>query len=123
LKGVEISMPDGLTFKDKDGHTRKKMRIKWWRDPAQSRYKDLSIIQSLDLPDRQVEITGDILTEFYDDPKPVFFGHYWLEGEPKLYPENSHVCCLDFSVANGGYLAAYRYNGERRLDESNFIYV
>ena len=56
--------------------------------------------------------------------RPVFFGHYWLTGLPKLIRGN--VCCLDFSVAGyrgDGRLAAYRFDGEQTLDESKFVWV
>ena len=46
--------------------------------------------------------------------KPVFFGHYWLTGEPAIQTPN--VCCLDYSIAKGGKLVAYRFNGEDVLD-------
>ena len=59
-----------------------------------------------------------------EEERPVFFGHYWLTGIPKLIRDN--VCCLDFSVAGyrgDGRLAAYRFDGEQRLDESKFVWV
>lgn len=30
LKGPEVALPDGVTYKDKDGHVRGRARIKWW---------------------------------------------------------------------------------------------
>jgi hypothetical protein len=54
------------------------------------------------------------------EEKPVFFGHYWLEDEiPMLQTPN--VCCLDYSVANNGKLVAYRFNGEHRLNDKNYV--
>jgi hypothetical protein len=44
----------------------------------------------------------------YTDTKPVFFGHYWLKGEPKI--DNPSAICLDYSVARGGQLVACRMN-------------
>jgi hypothetical protein len=62
---------------------------------------------------------------FYGENEcPVFFGHYWLTGLPKLIRDN--VCCLDFSVAGyrgNGRLVAYRFDGEQKLDESKFVWV
>jgi len=47
-------------------------------------------------------------TKYYSvNEKPVFFGHYWLNGTPELYLRN--ICCLDYSVAQNGYLVAYRF--------------
>jgi len=51
---------------------------------------------------------------------PVFVGHYWLSGaRPSLLRGN--VACLDWSVARGGFLCAYRWDGERTLDPARFV--
>ena len=56
------------------------------------------------------------------DSKPVFVGHYWLSGSrPELLAAN--VACVDYSVAKGGFLCAYRWNGEQKLDNNNFIWT
>ena len=56
------------------------------------------------------------------DAKPVFLGHYWLWGEhPVLLAPN--VACLDYSVAKHGMLCAYRWSGEQKLTEKNFVTV
>ena len=39
------------------------------------------------------------------DEKPVFLGHYWMEGDPA--PLATNIACLDYSVAKpGGKLVA-----------------
>jgi hypothetical protein len=38
----------------------------------------------------------------YYGSKPVFFRHYWLQGEPHI--ENHHALCHNYSVARGGIL-------------------
>lgn len=58
--------------------------------------------------------------------KPVFFGHYWYQSViPKKLSD--YAACLDYSVANKdinmGKLAAYRMNGESRLQNDHFAYV
>jgi hypothetical protein len=60
-------------------------------------------------------------THYLAIEKPVFFGHYWLKGQPTLWREN--VCCIDYSVAKGGLLVAYRFDGERLLDKGKFVWV
>ena len=46
--------------------------------------------------------------------KPVFFGHYWLTGEPVLQSPNA--LCLDYSAGKDGPLVAYRWeDGEEAL--------
>ena len=52
---------------------------------------------------------------------PVLFGHYWFSGQPS--PLAPNVACLDYSVAKGEKLCAYRWSGESVLSENNFVYV
>lgn len=122
LKGKEIKMPDGLDFIDKDGTQRTEIRIKWWEDPTLMTYKSISVEPIEHLPEEPIEISKSKSFDYYEDKvKPVFFGHYWLRGQPSLYKNN--ICCLDYSVAKDGQLVAYRHNGEKILDDKNFIYV
>ena len=53
---------------------------------------------------------------------PVFFGHYWLEDK---YPviQDANLICLDYSVAKGGALVAYRWSGEEVADNKHFVMV
>ena len=122
LKGKEMTMPNGLYFYDKDGNKRTEMRIKWWEDPSKVTYKSISVIPMEILPDTPIPLDKLKPLDFYRrDDKKVFFGHYWLKGEPSLYKDN--VCCLDYSVAKKGKLVAYRLNEENILDKKNFFYV
>ncbi|MDB5597865.1 MAG: metallophosphoesterase [Hyphomicrobiales bacterium] len=57
----------------------------------------------------------------YDDERPVFFGHYWLNGTPNL--GGRRAACLDYSVAKGGELLAYRWSGEPILSDANIVSV
>jgi hypothetical protein len=122
LKGREIKMPHGLYFTDKDGTNRTDIRIKWWENPVQTTYRAISIEPLPQLPDTPIDVTLLPTTDFYkEDFKPVFFGHYWLKGNPSLYRKN--ICCLDYSVAKQGYLVAYRFDGEEFLNADKLIYV
>jgi len=122
LKGKEIKIPEGVKFIDKDGTDRKEIRIKWWEDPTQMTYRSISVEPLEDLPEQPIDLSELPSTAYYhDQDKSVFFGHYWLQGEPSLYKEN--VCCLDYSVAKGGKLVAYRLDEEIILDINNLIYV
>ena len=52
----------------------------------------------------------------------VLIGHYWLSPQkPEILAEN--VVCLDYSVAKGGFLCAYRWNGEQKLNNGHFVWV
>jgi hypothetical protein len=117
-----MNLPAGFSFTDKDKSIRSEIRIKWWEDPSKSNYHELSIEPMEKLKD--VSIPGNLLksSDFYTaDDKPVFFGHYWLKGNPSLYRNN--ICCLDYSVAKKGVLACYRFDGEKILDQTKFVYV
>lgn len=121
LKGVELPLPGGKSFLDKDGHPRTEMRIKWWNDPAKTPVEKYGFGASLS------EYAGTIADEMfhnewhYSDQKPVFFGHYWLKGPVEL--QNEYVCCLDYSIGKKDKLAAYRYDGEGSLLPSKSLVV
>ena len=122
LKGKEMKMPEGLFFTDKDGKIRTEIRIKWWEDPSVMTYKSIRVEPFDNLPEQPIELSELKSLDFYSDKdKKVFFGHYWLIGEPTLYKEN--ICCLDYSIAKNGKLVAYRLNGETILDYKNLTYV
>jgi len=122
LKGKEISIPEGMTFTDKDGTVRKEIRIKWWVNPEVATYRDISVEPIVQLPEGGIDASVLSNASYYKElDKPVFFGHYWLKGKPVLYGDN--ICCLDYSVAKHGYLVAYRFNGETHLDSNNIVFV
>lgn len=115
----ELDPLNEYSFVDKNGHPRNEIRVRWWEDSSKATYKRYSILEDVALPDMPVPLDGD--AKFYGAVEiPVFFGHYWLTSEPGLFREN--VCCLDYSVAKGGRLVAYRFNGERTLSLSGFCY-
>lgn len=122
LKGMELKIPKGLTFNDKDGAVRTNFRIKWWKDPSQMSYRSISIAPIKELTEDPVDMSEINAKGYYGrNEKIVFFGHYWLKGEPLLQEHN--VCCLDYSVAKEGKLVAYRHGEESVLNEDNLIYV
>jgi hypothetical protein len=122
LKGKEMKMPEGLSFTDKDGTIRTEIRIKWWENPSEMTYKTISVEPIENLPEQPIDISELKSNDYYKSKdKKVFFGHYWLKGELSLYKEN--ICCLDYSVAKGGKLVAYRLDGESKLEISCLKYV
>jgi len=119
LKGKEVDLPAGVQFHDKDGNARTKMRTRWWRNPTACTYADyyLEPVEALNT----LPVDVDALTEIwhYQDAIPVFFGHYWLRGTPQLL--SPHAVCLDYSVAKGGELVAYRWHGEQELTPAGLV--
>jgi hypothetical protein len=86
--------------------------------------QQLSFQPGVELP--PCEVPQDVQKRnFYEEnERPVFFGHYWLQGLPELIRDN--VCCLDYSVAGyrgDGRLVAYRFDGEQKLDAKKFVWV
>jgi hypothetical protein len=119
LKGKEIKLPDNKFFYDKDGHRRHEIRVRWWA--GDQNYRDAYLgpeSARTHIPDDSIE--GDHLVEYKLEEKPVFIGHYWMEGPPTPLAQN--IACLDYSVANlGGKLVAYRWDGEQTIDPSKYV--
>ncbi|GAB2780204.1 hypothetical protein HNQ93_001384 [Hymenobacter luteus] len=119
LKGKEVNLPAGVQFHDKDGNPRTKMRTRWWTDPRSCTYLDyyLEPIEALNALPVAVNALTDVW--HYQDAVPVFFGHYWMRGTPQLL--SPYAVCLDYSVAKGGELVAYRWHGEQKLSAQNLV--
>lgn len=123
LKGTEISLPDGLTYHDKDGTERDRTRTRWWDREART-YRELGLVSEAMrhlLPDQVVPGAERIED---DSLKCLFFGHYWFHGQPEMLSDR--VACLDYSVGKGtasGKLCAYRWSGESVLSNDNFTWV
>ena len=109
-KGPEIDLPDGRTFVDKDGHERAEIRVQWWNLKATT-WADIA----MSVPDKDKlpssPLPKNVLDSVYlQTAKPVFFGHYWLTGEPVLQAPNA--LCLDYSAGGDGSLTSYTFSGE-----------
>ena len=119
LKGPEKDLPKGSYYIDKGGIQRTQSRINWW-SPANT-WGELAIlggfkVQGLDL---NTPVESDF--SIYEADLPVFFGHYWRSGD--LSVETEKVACLDWSIAKGGQLVAYRWDGEQVLDVGKMVAV
>ena len=119
-KGIEIPLPKPHSFKDKDGHERRRVRIRWW-DPDAVTYKQAAMLDDEareKLPETPIPEhvrIGD------DGGKPIFIGHYWLTGKPTRLSKK--VACVDYSIARGGKLVAYRWNGENELSSEKLVWL
>ncbi|SFR76683.1 Calcineurin-like phosphoesterase [Marinobacter daqiaonensis] len=124
LRGTDLPLPDNMSIKSKDGYTRKFFRTKFWADNPRT-YGDV-VFQPDPLPE---EVARQELSEkerreilrYPPDERPVFVGHYWMEGEPA--PLKPNVACLDYSAVKYGKLVAYRLDDERELSRDKFVYV
>jgi hypothetical protein len=119
-KGLEVALPNGISFKDKDGKDRRSVRVRWWEEQPLS-FKRAALAPAeivAQIPDAPVETDSRIGA--YAGP-PVFFGHYWLTTHPA--PMTPKVACVDYSAGNGGPLVAYRWEGEPELRATHFIWT
>lgn len=123
LKGKEAALPEGTYFYDNDRNKRTNIRSRWYLPPQGHTYRTYAfqsdeIACDLELDEAVVAAADPYPTT----AKPVFVGHYWLSAQrPTILADN--VACLDFSVAKGGFLCAYRWNGERKLSNENFVWA
>ena len=124
LKGLEHELPAGLSHKDKDGTPRTRVRL-WFFEHAPKTLRDIIVHphqfenEILDVP-----ASEDLLYGYSESEPPVFVGHYWMKKDEGKHPARlrHNVACLDYSVAKGGELVAYRWSGEKDIDDSCFVY-
>lgn len=120
LKGIEIPLPPSHGFKDNDGHERRRVRVRWWDNQALT-YNQAAMLPAEERAGLPQEPIPEHVRLGHDGEKPLFIGHYWLTGMPRLL--SNTVACVDYSVAKGGNLVAYRWDGEAVLDSLKFHWV
>jgi hypothetical protein len=94
VKGEDVPLPAGQFHVDAEGIPRPVIRKQWWLDGS-----------------------------YPADAPPVFFGHYWMPAHEKPQPVSHNAACLDYSVALGGPLVAYRWSGEPKVNGENFVRI
>jgi hypothetical protein len=119
-KGPEVALPEGASFKDKEGKVRHEVRVRWWQDDL-STYRKAAIG-----PPGEMDMIPDApmpsgwTAHPYSGP-PVLFGHYWFSGTPAVI--SKQFACLDYSAAREGPLVAYRWDGEAELSSHKLAWV
>lgn len=123
LKGKELDLPAEATYLDKDGQPRRRIRVQWYRAPGGLTFREFALPPTENLPEElRVPEPVDHIRPYPPGDPPVFFGHYWLRATHPQ-PLGSNVACVDFSVAKGGQLCAYRWQGEQVLTAAHFVTV
>ena len=118
LKGPEISLPPPHSFVDKDGHVRREARLRWWDSMALTYRTACSGWTGA----RIISPTGQSRRALHMTTRRLFcLAITWMNGEPVL--TSPTAACLDFSIAKGGVLAAYRWSGERNANRHNLVFV
>jgi hypothetical protein len=102
--------------------------VRWWRGdvrtlrdaaemPGDAVGRDGEALQPL--PDHELDGGG---FEMHEHDAPVVFGHYWRGRTSSIC--TAKTVCVDYSVAKGGDLVAYRWTpGEETLDERNLVFA
>lgn len=123
LKGPEVDL-GGLCYLDKGGHKRTKARFRWWNPNT------TTLASGAEIPSNSLACDKTPFGELPDtelprelpripEGAPVLYGHYWRSGTPTV--DSPKTACLDWSVAAGGPLVAYRWSGEIELANANLI--
>jgi hypothetical protein len=121
MKGREFNLPDDMVIKDSYGFRRSSFRIKWWAPMDGASFQNLAFGNKFKLPAYTIPKEMCYPIPPYDEKElPVFFGHYCLNGQAGVVKNN--LCCVDACVANGGRLAAYRWDGEKVLDAAKMVF-
>lgn len=124
LNGTALQLPESAEMVGRDGVRRSWFRTAFWvpepRTLGEAAFQPDPLPSALHHQPLDAAARDRLLVYPASAP-PVFFGHYWLSGRPHLQADN--VCCLDYSSVLGGRLVAYRFDGERRLDPSHFVWV
>jgi hypothetical protein len=111
MKGQEVALPETHHFFDKDKKKRSEARLKWWTKATSNKMEDAfaSLPEHVKNDSFPIELLNTIDAYSTTEP-PVFFGHYWLN--PSAFGLLSdNICCLDFSVAKGGNVGGYSFDG------------
>ena len=122
LKGLEIDLPRGNKFKDNYDEYRRTIRVKWWEDKADT-YREYALVPKHAVSSISTnKLPKNKMVPAYTGKEPVFFGHYWFSGKPKILKNN--IACLDYSVAHKEKLVCYQWNkGDKTLSNKNFAFV
>ena len=119
LKGPEVKLPNGIQIRDAKGVPRSRIRIRWFDTPTKKTYQEYALTHDEHIPN--IPLPTQTTSSAYPlDAPPVFFGHYWMTGTSPA-PLRGNVACLDYSVALGGPMVGYRFDGECDLDAAKFV--
>ena len=118
INGPEARLPEGFLNETTDGTMRSEIRVKWWRDLNGATCREAVFPDNPEIPQAPL---GEVpKADFSPDSPPTFFGHYALK-EVVPAPIESNLACLDYGAGKGGFLCAYRWDGEAVIHPGKFI--
>ena len=123
LKGIKVVLPENRVYRDRFGIARTKSRIRWWMNPANKSYAELTFPPISNAPqnDGPPASSTDCVAPYPQNDCPHFFGHYCLPPtEPKIH---GNVVCVDGCVTCDGKLWAYRFDGEAFPEANKLIHA
>ena len=118
VNGPEALLPEGCKHETADGTMRVEFRVKWWLDLDGLNSREAIFPNDPrvpELPPRDVPRTG-----YPTDAPPTFFGHY-AQKDATPAPVRANLACLDYGTGKGGFLCAYRWDGETSIDPAKFV--
>lgn len=118
INGPEALLPAGYEHKAADGNKRAGFRVKWWLDLEKLNCREAIFPDDPKIPElpmRDIPKTG-----YATDAPPTFFGHY-AQKKSAPAPIRSNLACLDYATGRGGFLCAYRWDGESEIDPGKFV--
>lgn len=116
VSGPEYPLPADAKIIDNSGHRRSDIRLAWWKSPpATWKEAALSVANPAEIPDGPVP--SEYLHGIEAGTSPIVFGHYKIEGEPRLL--DATAACLDFP-AQPCFL---RWEGGQKIEEAQIVPV
>ncbi len=121
-KGIDFKLPGDLRIINNKGVSPRTFRMKWWEDPHNKTFEEMSFESKFVLPSYTIplEIIPNI-NPYASEAPIVFFGHYCRYNGPHIITPN--VCCVDSCVAGNKILSAYSWKGEKTLNELHLTRV
>jgi hypothetical protein len=117
-KGLEVRLPEGVSFVDHSSTVRKEVRMRWWLGQEVT-LQEAAILDEAQRQQLPAQKMGDGYNARTIDDVPVFIGHYWMKGKPVI--QTQKVACLDWSAGGDGPVVAYRWDGEAHLSNDKFV--
>jgi hypothetical protein len=120
LNGPEGWLPEGVLHETADGTLRPEFRVRWWANLEGLSCADAIFPECSQVPDLPPAKMPECVP-YPEDACPVFFGHYAIRDGREPAPQAANLACLDYGVGKGGFLCAYRWDGEHSIESGKFL--